>query len=100
IPDFSGEESGYALQGVSPGSQADKAGLKGGDVIINLGEHTVTGLDDFDLALRKFSAGEEVMVTIRRAGEKLTLPVTLGRPREREILCHDANRIEASSSRD
>ncbi|MBX3439922.1 MAG: M20/M25/M40 family metallo-hydrolase [Planctomycetaceae bacterium] len=81
IPDFGGEENGYALQGVSPGSPADKGGLKGGDVIIKLGKHAVTGLDDFDLALREFSAGEEVIVTVRRNGEEHELRVTLATPR-------------------
>ncbi|MCA9023651.1 MAG: M20/M25/M40 family metallo-hydrolase [Planctomycetaceae bacterium] len=81
IPDFGGEEVGYALQGVSPGSPADKGGLKGGDVIIQLGTFPITGLDDFDLALREFSAGEEVEVKVRRAGEELTFRVTLATPR-------------------
>jgi hypothetical protein len=81
IPDFSGEQSGYAIQGVSPGSPADKAGLKGGDVIIKLGEYPITGLDDFDLALREFSPGEEVSVTVRRGGEEQTFRLTLATPR-------------------
>ncbi|MCA9076925.1 MAG: M20/M25/M40 family metallo-hydrolase [Planctomycetaceae bacterium] len=81
IPDFGGEEVGYALQGVSPGSPADKGGIKGGDVIIKLGALPITGLDDFDLALREFSAGEEVPVVVRRDGEELTLRVTLATPR-------------------
>ncbi|MGE3999086.1 MAG: M20/M25/M40 family metallo-hydrolase [Planctomycetaceae bacterium] len=81
IPDFSGEEKGYALQGVSPGSPADKAGLQGGDLIVKLGKYNITGLDDFDLALREFSAGEEVLVTVRRAGEEREFHVTLATPR-------------------
>ncbi len=81
IPDFSGEEVGYTLQGVSPGSPADKGGLKGGDVIIALGQFPITGLDDFDLALREFSPGEEVVVKVRRAGEEESLRVTLATPR-------------------
>jgi hypothetical protein len=81
IPDFSTEGGGYALQGVAPGSPADLAGLKGGDVIIRLGSHEITGLDDFDLALRTFSPGELVQVVVRRDGQELTLPVTLATPR-------------------
>lgn len=81
IPDFGGEEAGYALQGVSPGSPADKGGIKGGDVIIKLGEFPITGLDDFDLALREFSAGEEVAVVVRRDGQEMTFRVTLATPR-------------------
>ncbi|MEZ6065847.1 MAG: M28 family peptidase [Planctomycetaceae bacterium] len=81
IPDFSTNEAGYALQGVSPGSPADQAGLKSGDIIIALGEDQIGSLDDFDLALRKFKPGEQVEVTIRRGAEQLKLPVVLGTPR-------------------
>jgi hypothetical protein len=81
IPDFGTNDVGYALQGVSPGSPADLAGLKGGDVIIALGENQIGSLDDFDLALRKFAPGEQVEVTIRRGNEELKLPVVLGSPR-------------------
>lgn len=82
IPDFGTEVEGYAIQGVSPDSPADKAGVKGGDVLIRLGEHNVTGLDDFDLALRTFSAGEPVKVVVLRDGEEVTLTVTLATPRQ------------------
>jgi S1-C subfamily serine protease len=38
-------------------------------------------LDDFDLALRKFSAGQEVEVVVRRGGEEVNLKATLAKPR-------------------
>lgn len=81
IPDFGKEVEGYALQGVSPDSPADKAGLKGGDVILQIGTHRVGGLDDFDLALRNYKPGEQVEVVILRDGRKQTVPVTLSTPR-------------------
>lgn len=80
IPDFSSDANGYAIQGVSPGSPADKAGVKGGDVIVELGGNKIGSLDDFDLALRKFSAGEDVEVVVRRKGEEVKLHVTLAQP--------------------
>ncbi len=81
IPDFGSEVKGYAIQGVSPGSPSDKAGLKGGDVIIEIGGRKITGLDDFDLALRRFSAGDTIDVTAQRGKETVKLKVTLGVPR-------------------
>jgi hypothetical protein len=81
IPDFASEEAGYSLQGVSPGSPADEAGLKGGDRIVDLGGQKIGGLEDFDLALRKFSAGDQVEVKVVRDGEEKVFKVTLGRPR-------------------
>jgi acetylornithine deacetylase/succinyl-diaminopimelate desuccinylase-like protein len=81
IPDFGKEAKGYAIQGVSPGSPADKGGLKGGDVIIKLGDRRIGGLDDFDLALRKFAPGEQVEVVVLRDGKEVPLQVTLSTPR-------------------
>jgi hypothetical protein len=81
IPDFASEQPGYLLQGVSPGSPAAQAGLKGGDRIINFGGQKIGNLEDFDLALRKFSAGDQVDVVVVRDGDEVALKVTLGRPR-------------------
>jgi len=81
IPDFSADAEGYAIQGVAPGSPAAKAGLSGGDIIVRLGGHKIAGLDDFDLALRKFTAGQPVEVIVLRGGDEVTLHVTLGVPR-------------------
>ena len=81
IPDFNSDQKGFALSGVAPGGPADKAGIKGGDVIILLGDQKIGSLDDFDLALRKFKAGDQADVTVRRDGQEVKLKVTLGKPR-------------------
>lgn len=81
IPDFSSEEPGYSISGAAGGSPADKAGLKAGDRIIKIGPHKVTGLDDFDVALRKFQAGDTVDFTVVRAGKEVPVKVTLDPPR-------------------
>ncbi|RMG41004.1 MAG: M20/M25/M40 family metallo-hydrolase [Planctomycetota bacterium] len=81
IPDFGGDQPGYAISGVAPGSPAEKAGLKGGDVIVKLNDIKIGNLEDFDLALRRFSAGDTVKVEVLRDGKRLTFEVTLGAPR-------------------
>ncbi|SFI81896.1 M28 family peptidase [Planctomicrobium piriforme] len=81
IPDFGKEAAGYAIQGVAPDSPADKGGLKGGDVIVRIGDRKVGGLDDFDLALRKFLPGQQIDVTVLRDGQEQTFKVTLSTPR-------------------
>lgn len=81
IPDFGNETPGYALSGVAPGSPADQGGLKGGDVIVEFAKQKISGLDDFDLALRKFKAGEEVEIIVLRKGERVPLKVKLGQPK-------------------
>ncbi len=81
IPDFNSDQKGYAIMGVAPSGPADQAGIKAGDVIIQLGEDKIGGLDDFDLALRKFRSGDQADVTVRRDGQDVKLKITLGKPR-------------------
>ncbi len=81
VPDFGSEASGYAISGVSPESPADKAGLKGGDVITQIGPHKIANLEDFDAVLRKFAPGDEVEVRVLRNKETITFKLILGKPR-------------------
>ncbi len=81
IPDFASDQPGYTLSGVSPESPAAKAGLAGGDRIVQIGEIKIGNLDDFDLALRRFSAGDEIEVRAIRTGKEEIFKVTLAQPR-------------------
>ncbi len=54
--------------------------VKGGDVIVRLGESAVTGLEDFDSALRKHTGGETVPVVVLD-GAEVTVQVTLDPPK-------------------
>lgn len=81
VPDLGGEANGYALQGVTPGGPADKAGIRGGDIIIQLGDNKIGNLADFDTALRKFKAGDKVPVTVQRGGAEVKVEVTLEPPK-------------------
>jgi hypothetical protein len=81
VPDFGVEKPGYALAGVAPGGPAEKAGLKAGDRIVQLGTHKIENLNDFDEALRKFAPGDTAEVTVMRGEERVTLKVVLDKPR-------------------
>ena len=69
------------MTGVTKDSPAEKAGLKGGDIIIRLGESKIGNLEDFDSALRKFKAGDKAPVVVKRGNEELKLEVVLEPPR-------------------
>jgi hypothetical protein len=81
IPDFSQEQPGYSLMGVSKGGPAERAGIKAGDTILKLGENPIANLDDFDTALRKFKAGDRVTILLKRGDDELRFEVTLEPPR-------------------
>lgn len=79
IPDMASEPGGVKLQGVTVGSPADSAGLKGGDVITGIGADTVASLADMQNALVKHHPGDRVEIRVRRGDQTLTLNATLGR---------------------
>jgi S1-C subfamily serine protease len=82
IPDFGVESpGGYAISGVTKGGPADVGGLKGGDIITHCGGTKITGLDDFDGALRQHRAGDKVPLVVKRDGKEVNLEVTLEPPR-------------------
>jgi hypothetical protein len=82
IPDFGVENpGGYAISGVTKGGPAEVGGLKSGDIITRLGDTKVSGLEDFDAALREHRAGDKVPVRVKRAGKEVQLEVTLEPPR-------------------
>ncbi|WP_254513691.1 M20/M25/M40 family metallo-hydrolase [Anatilimnocola floriformis] len=79
IPDFAANDEGLAITGVSPGSPAEKAGMKGGDIIIKLGESKISGIEDLQSSLFKYKIGETIKVIVKRDGKEVTLEVTLAK---------------------
>ena len=80
IPDMGASDiPGLRLGGVSPGSAAEKAGLKSGDVVVEFDGATVTDLQSYSDALYSHKPGDEVTVVVMRGTERLTVKVTLGR---------------------
>ena len=73
--------AGALIVGVSSGGPAQAAGLKPGDVIVQVGTHPVSNVASFADALLTFSPGEVVAVSIYRGNENLSINVTLGEAR-------------------
>ena len=78
IPDF-GESPvpGVLLSGVREGSPAGRAGVRGGDTVVEFGGVKVENLHDYTFALRKHRPGDEVEVVVVRDGERLTFTAVL-----------------------
>lgn len=70
---------GVYVVSVTPGSCAKKAGIKSGDVIVNLAGHEITGMSSLSMVLNRLEAGEKVTVTVYRSAEEgeLVLNITL-----------------------
>ena len=66
---------------VTPGSPAAKAGLKGGDVLVEFDGKKIENLYDFTYALQAKKPDDVVKVKVMRDGKPLEAMVTLGRRR-------------------
>jgi len=77
IPDYgSGTNNGVTITGVKPSSPAEKAGLKGGDIITRLAGFEIKNLYDYAHTLGVLQPGKEVTIEILRNGKKLNLLIT------------------------
>jgi Tol biopolymer transport system component len=79
VPDYVGPpngQKGMLLAGVRAGGAAEQAGLRRGDIIIQLGKHPVGGVEDLMYVLNASKPGETVTAVILRDGKELRLDVT------------------------
>jgi Zn-dependent M28 family amino/carboxypeptidase len=75
IPDYSTEVSGVKLSGVREGGPAQKAGLKGGDVIVEFGGQKIANIYDYTYALDAARIGKALSVVVLRDGRRVELKV-------------------------
>ncbi len=75
MPDYSFQEGGVRVDGVTDGKPAIKAGIKAGDIIIQLGDNKINGMQTYMEALGKFKENDKTQVTIQRNGKEMKLPI-------------------------
>src|SRR5690606_14930597 len=78
VPEFTPVDVGLRRSGVSGGSPAEAAGLRGGDVLLRLGDYEIEDLYVLTEALQEIPPGTVVDAVVLRDGERLTFTVTLG----------------------
>jgi membrane-associated protease RseP (regulator of RpoE activity) len=78
VPDMTGAPGGVRLVGVRAGSPAEKAGLRGDDIITRIGTTDTPDLQAMTDALRSYKPGETVEILVRRGAAITTLRATLG----------------------
>jgi aminopeptidase N len=77
IPDFAFQGPGLRLEGVVPGSPADKAGMQAGDILTHLAGNAVNGLGGFNDQLKKLAPGDTVELRWTRGGLEQRATVTV-----------------------
>ena len=71
MPDYTFAGTGVRADGITDGRPAQKAGLKEGDIIIQLGDNNITSLENYMQALGKFKKGDKTKVKFKRGNETL-----------------------------
>lgn len=70
IPDYSYSGEGMRIDGISPGKLAEKIGLQGGDIVLQLGAYRFQDMRSYMQALGHFKKGDATTVLIRRGKEE------------------------------
>ncbi len=79
IPDYAGEGvRGMLLSGVTAGAPADQAGLKGGDVIVELAGKTIENIQDYMAAIGALKVGQPADIVVLRNEKRVKLTITPG----------------------
>lgn len=71
-------DKGAFVVEVTAGTEAEKAGVKSGDVIVAVDDKTVRSMDDLILAVRQHAVGDKVVLALWRDGKKITLDMVVG----------------------
>ena len=71
-----GVPAGAYVDKVVQGNCAAEAGVRAKDIIIELGGHKITSLNDLTRALRQFKAGDTSTITVWRSGQEIVLTIT------------------------
>lgn len=76
IPDYaSGDVKGVKLSGVRPKTPAEQAGIRGGDVIVELAGRKIENIYDYTYAIEALKVGEPVTIALQREDKRLELKI-------------------------
>ena len=75
MPDYTFSGAGVRADGISEGKPAQKAGLKTGDIIVQIGDYKIPDVQGYMQVLGKFKKGDATKVTVKRGAEEKVLDV-------------------------
>jgi hypothetical protein len=72
------EDGGVYLSGARPGSPADHAGIKEGDLLKSIDGKSIGTLEDFMKVLNTLQPGQKITMEVRRGPDVVKLPAEVG----------------------
>lgn len=85
------ETQGFLIKKISKNSGAEKAGLKEGDIIMQLDNQKVTSFAELTGYVNTKRPNDKIQVTVIRDDKKVTLPVALSK---KELVLHEIYGLE------
>lgn len=73
VPDYLFDGKGMRIDGISEDKPAQKAGLRKGDVVVQLGDSTIVDMMSYMRALSSFEKGDVTIVKVKRKNEVLSV---------------------------
>jgi len=77
MPDFAFSGPGIRVQAVMPGSAAEEAGIKAGDILLEIDGSSIDGLRGLSRLLKEHQPGDSVSISLKRETKEINLPVQL-----------------------
>ncbi len=79
VPDYAQEDvKGVLLSSVAKGGPAAKAGVKNGDVIVELAGRKIENIYDYTYAIEALKIGQKTSIAVQRGKERLEFEITPG----------------------
>jgi len=78
VPAYGEDVVGVKLSDATKGAPADKAGIEGGDIIVELAGKSIENIYDYTAIIDAIKIGEETSIIVIRNGKRIELKITPG----------------------
>jgi aminopeptidase YwaD len=75
MPDYTYSGNGVRADGVTEGRPAQKAGLKAGDIVLQIGDYKISSMEAYMQTLGKFKKGDSTTVIYQRGKDQFTVNI-------------------------
>ena len=75
MPDYAFTGTGVRIEGTSQGKLGEKIGLKGGDVLLQVGDYKLVDVMSYMQALSKFKKGDKTALVYKRGTEEIKIDI-------------------------
>ena len=75
MPDYTYSGEGIRADGITDGKIAQKAGIQAGDIILQIGAHSFSGMQSYMETLNKFSKGDAARIKVKRLAAELMFDI-------------------------